>query len=235
MTGITLLAALSMGFMGSFHCVGMCGPLVLSMPFQHLSGMNKVLGIVLYNLGRVLSYASLGMVLGLIGSQFKLFGIQQYVSIIIGVLIIAMACMMIIGKRINQSFTILNRWHTWVIQSIAQAYKQKGIMTFFTIGLLNGLLPCGLVYVALASAAALGHVYQSAFVMLMFGLGTIPMMLVVCWSAGFISMTWRQWIRKVSPYIIMLMGVLLLLRGLNLNIKYISPQMKAETQKVSCH
>lgn len=222
-----ILAAFTMGVLGSFHCVGMCGPLALSLPLSSDSRFAKFYGALLYNSGRIVTYAAFGLLFGAIGSTVAVFGFQQWLSVILGLLIIVFV---ILPKRMNV-FQKSNAG-TWFYErtraSLGKLFLQRTDRSLFLIGLLNGLLPCGLVYMAAAGAVATGDLTQSVLFMAFFGLGTLPVMWVVAFFGNYVSIGIRQKIRKVYPYMMMLMACLLILRGMGLGIPYVSPKMKSE-------
>lgn len=229
MDSALMISALVMGLLGSFHCIGMCGPLALSLPVQHLQGFKKFLGIILYNLGRVITYATLGFILGLIGNQFVFFGWQQKISIALGILFLLYLIFSLFPTRVK---SINWPWKQPVMKALGKMYQSKNLSSVFIIGLLNGLLPCGLVYMALAGAFAAHHPSQSALFMGIFGLGTFPAMMSISFLGNVISLSFRNKIRKATPFIIGFMGLLLIVRGLNLGIPYLSPELKEK--KMSC-
>jgi uncharacterized protein len=224
-----ILAAFTMGLLGSFHCVGMCGPLALSLPLNNDSFWGKFSGSLLYNAGRIVTYSVFGLVFGAIGKSVALFGYQQWLSIVLGVLIIFF---IILPKRIavfNKNNVVLHFLEK-LRASLGQLFFKKNYASLFSIGLLNGFLPCGLVYMAAAGAVATGDIMNSILFMAFFGLGTLPMMWSVAFFGNFVSVSIRQKIRKVYPYMMMLMACLLILRGMGLGIPYISPKVGVETK-----
>lgn len=226
------LSALAMGFIGSFHCIGMCGPLALSLPVQHLSGWRRWLGILLYNLGRITTYASLGLLLGLISTQFTFFGWQQKISIALGIAMIGYLLYRLIPGKGTGGNMLQLPWQQTIVKMLGRLYGYKKLHTLFLIGVLNGLLPCGMVYMALTASFALGGHTEGAIFMAAFGAGTLPAMAGIGYLGSIISINLRNKIRRAGPYLAGFMGLLLILRGLNLGIPYLSPEIKA--QKVSC-
>ena len=229
-----VLAAFSIGILGSFHCVGMCGPLALSLPLNNNSAWSKFSGALIYNAGRIVTYSSFGLVFGAIGKTFALFGFQQWVSVILGVLIIVL---MILPKRIKAWQS--QRSGIWFFEKVrsllGRLFLQKNHASLFLIGLLNGVLPCGLVYMAAAGAVAAGSITKSVLFMAFFGLGTLPVMWSVAFLGNYVSLGIRQKIRRAYPYMMMLMACLLILRGMGLGIPYVSPKIKAEkAQAIEC-
>lgn len=232
MFSLILIPALALGFLGSFHCVGMCGPIALSLPVGHLKGAKKILGILSYNLGRVFTYSVLGIVFGIIGKTFVFFSTQQMFSIIMGILMLIVFILTLAGKRLFNNTRWLQSWNRILSQKMAPFFQHKNPLILTIIGLLNGLLPCGLVYVAIAGALAFASPWESALFMAGFGFGTLPAMAAVSLAQDVISLSFRNAIRKATPYVIGLIGVLFILRGMNLNIPYLSPSL--QKGKVEC-
>lgn len=230
-----LISALTLGFLGSFHCIGMCGPIALSLPVQHLSGFRKVLGILIYNSGRAVTYFLLGVAFGSIGMSFQFFGWQQVLSIGLGILLIFIFISSLVGKRYMQSSPFLKKWNQELSSLIVPLFHRKGFDALFIIGTLNGLLPCGLVYMAVAGALATGDILSSGLFMAAFGLGTMPAMMATSFAAGMVTLKMRNQIRKSFPYLLGLMGILLLLRGMNLGIPYLSPVLEHSHAAANCH
>ncbi len=223
------------GFIGSFHCVGMCGAIALSLPVKSLPIHQRNFGLILYNLGRVITYSFIGVLFGLIGRTFYLGGLQKTISIVIGVcILIYLVITFLFNKSVNVKF--IDKFN-FKVQSILSKYLSKQqLKNTFIIGLLNGLLPCGMVYFALAGALASGSIINGILFMMMFGLGTIPLMLLVSFLGIFVNVAVRNTIKKIVPYFMLIMGILFILRGLNLNIPYISPVIENSINKViPCH
>ena len=226
-----LLAAISLGFLGSFHCVGMCGPIALALPVHQQSASQKIISILSYNMGRIVTYAIFGMLFGLIGQSFALFGYRQKLSILLGSLILLSLLMpkrwmsrMAFAKKI---YGPLNR----LKNKIAVLFQQRSIRSFFSIGLLNGLLPCGLVYMGIAGAVATGTVFKGMLFMAFFGAGTLPLMFSISYSSHLFSVKARHFIHRTIPVFTAIMAILLILRGLNLGINYISPKLTVQQQE----
>lgn len=216
-----LLTGLVLGLMGSFHCVGMCGPIAISLPLNGQNYFQKVLGGVLYNLGRTVTYALLGAIFGLIGQGFQLMGFQKWVSIIMGSIMIISVLLPSIFRKINtgNDFPLSEM----VRSAMQRLFKNKSFTGLFLIGMLNGLLPCGLVYMAIAGAIGTSDLFLGIAFMVLFGLGTLPMLLMVSIVGNLVTLSLRNKINKVIPVIVVVIGVLFILRGLSLGIPYISP------------
>jgi hypothetical protein len=220
-----IVAAISLGFIGSFHCIGMCGPIAMSLPVHNKTGWQKNIAILAYNFGRILTYSLLGLLFGLLGQSVVFFGYQQLLSVISGALILIWLLLpqspFSRGKWIAAMYKLLSK----LKNAIALQFQKKGIRSFFSIGLLNGLLPCGLVYIALAGSVAAGSMAGGALFMAAFGAGTIPFMFAISFSSHLIGTKFRSVIRKTMPFTIGAMALLLILRGSNLGIPYLSPKL----------
>lgn len=228
-----LIAALSLGFLSSMHCVGMCGPIALALPLDRRNKVSEVGGILVYNAGRVMSYALLGGFLGLAGMGLLLAGYQQGLSVGMGVLLLAGLLYLRFRSRLPQFQT---GWTKALKSAFGNWFGRKDPAALWMIGLLNGLLPCGMVYIALAGATVSGTFQEGALFMAAFGLGTLPSMLSVSLFSG-ISVQTRKWLNKISPSITLAVAVLLILRGLSLGIPYVSPKKPDlnAIEAASCH
>jgi sulfite exporter TauE/SafE len=232
-----LISAFILGLLGSFHCVGMCGPIAFMLPVDRNNTYKKVTQISLYHIGRLLSYSIMGLVFGLIGKGLNLFGFQQQLSIIIGVLMIIV--ILIPYKTFNKYnvskpiYKVISK----VKSGLGSALKKKTSDTFLTIGFLNGFLPCGLVYMAIFGAIAGGNAAEGSLYMAFFGLGTIPLMTTAIYFSNFLKGAMRQKIQKAIPVFVVLIGVLFILRGLGLGIPYLSPAPVSDmvTGAMNCH
>ena len=219
-----LFAALALGFLGSFHCIGMCGPIALALPIGQRSTLGKAAGILTYNIGRIITYSLMGLLFGLIGRGFSMVGLQQILSVALGAFIIIMV--LLPGRITSRLDAATNRipYISFAKQKISSLFRQKTFSSLFTIGILNGLLPCGFVYMGLAGAIASGTAIDGALFMMAFGLGTLPAMFIVAFSSRFISLGLRSKMRKAVPVFMLLVGTTLVLRGMNLGVPYLSPK-----------
>ncbi len=227
------------GFVGSLHCVGMCGPIALALPVLGESKLQIFLGRLLYNLGRIITYSVLGALFGLFGSRLILFGLQQYVSIAIGALILLYV---LIPRKIK---TLVSELSIYVVivkflkTNFSKLIRKRTNRSLLTIGLLNGILPCGFVYVGIAGAVSTNGWLEGALYMALFGLGTTPIMFATAMLGKVINFNMRTKINKLIPTFAAILAILFILRGLNLGIPYISPKFeyptaKTESQDVDC-
>ena len=232
-----LISALIFGLLGSFHCVGMCGPIAFLLPVDHNNNIRKLGQIALYHFGRLSSYAIIGLLFGLLGKSFSLFGLQQQLSILVGALMILV--ILLPYKKFSKYngskpiFKIVSK----VKSNLGKQLKRKSPDTFYTIGFLNGFLPCGLVYMAVFGAIASGTALEGSLYMGVFGLGTTPLMTTAIYLGNFINLNIRSKIRKAVPVFVILIGLLFILRGMGLGIPYLSPmEITPEiTATQSCH
>lgn len=222
------------GLLGSLHCVGMCGPLALALPLAQKTGLKKVAGALLYNLGRASTYAAMGLLLGLLGLGAKLYGIQQWVSIVTGSIMILSVLLAPVAnfKAFFQRLSFKNS--SWIQQGISKRLRNPKLHTLYIIGLLNGLLPCGLVYIAISGALVGPSLLNSVLFMFLFGLGTLPMLFVISYFGGLIKGKYLSRIQRLIPLFIVLLGLLFIVRGLNLGIPYLSPKFNSEKQEMNC-
>ena len=218
-----LLTALLLGLMGSFHCLGMCGPIAFILPVDRNNKAKMSLQTLLYHLGRMTAYALIGLVFGYLGKSISLVGFQQKVSLILGIVMIILAFVPASKVLRLKPLASWNKFVYFVKNSLSAYLQKRSTLGFYVIGFFNGLLPCGLVYIALVGAMATGDPIMGALYMAIFGLGTAPMMTLAIYLGNFVSVKVRNNINKLIPYAVALVGILFILRGLNLGIKYISP------------
>jgi sulfite exporter TauE/SafE len=223
---MNLITPLTIGLVGSLHCIGMCGPIALALPLKRKSNIQRTFGLLLYNSGRILTYAIFGTLFGLLGKSFHLAGLQRQVSVFLGILII-------VGLLIPYVLKQKNKLTGWWYKIFGSLYSEMSLLlkngsfwSLFVIGFLNGFLPCGLVYLAIAGALAQSEIIDGTLFMVMFGLGTIPAMFAVGWASKYISLTMRNAVKRATPYLVGLFGLLLIFRGLNLGI-FMSPKIDA--------
>ena len=232
-----LLSAVIIGLMGSFHCVGMCGPIAFMLPVDRHNPTKKLLQVFLYHVGRLTSYGILGLIFGFLGKRLYVFGLQQKLSIIIGVLMITI--ILIPHKTFSQynlSKPIYSVLST-IKNRLGKELKKKTPDTFLTIGLLNGLLPCGLVYMALFGSMATANPWTGALYMALFGVGTIPLMTAAVYFSSLLKGGTKKTVQRLIPIIVVIIGLLFILRGLGLGIPYISPVpvMEVVSSQIDCH
>jgi sulfite exporter TauE/SafE len=215
----------------------MCGPIAFMLPIDRNQKVRGIWQTTLYHLGRIFSYAMIGALFGLLGKGFYFFGLQQQISIAVGLIMI----LSIVAPKLFSKFSIskpIYRFTSSIKNKLGQSLKNKESSTFFTIGFLNGLLPCGLVYMAMIASLTSTTILEGVLYMVLFGLGTVPLMSAVVILENLTNYINRQKIQKVIPYVVVIIGFVFVLRGLGLGIPYISPEpvlMDVVDASKSCH
>lgn len=218
-----LWSALLIGLAGSLHCIGMCGPIALLLPLNRNNGLTATCQVTLYHAGRILSYGLMGLIFGVFGKGLYLSGLQQSLSIWLGILFLTYFVLRYIVKLKGPVSHGYNRFLMKLQATMAPYFKSKKPGSTFVMGILNGWLPCGMVYMALFGALASGHPTQGMFYMMVFGIGTIPLMSILIWlghKKQFLKIRWQ----KLVPMFVLLLGIFFLLRGLGLGIPFLSPE-----------
>jgi len=230
-----LWTAFVIGLLGSFHCIGMCGPIVLALPPGEHGNVAFILGRLLYNAGRVLTYAILGAVFGLLGTGISVAGLTQWASISLGVVILLAVLLPSKSKQVfidKLQFSLLtSRLKIY----FGKLFKKSSQGSLFLIGIVNGFLPCGFVYIGIAGAIATGSLLNGILYMALFGAGTIPIMFGVSLAGNFISLKLRQNISRFIPVLASILAIIFILRGLNLGIPYLSPKLVKSNTEQNMH
>ena len=226
------LTAVTIGLMGSLHCVGMCGPIAMAVPLNNHGQGYRILGSFNYLLGKAITYSLLGLFSGTFAKMIELTGFQRYMSLFTGVLILLIFMLQKFGNGIFGLERLSYQWVALLKQQFNKFLKEKNLLSAFLIGLVNGVLPCGLVYIALAGAVGAGGWWQSMFYMFLFGLATMPLMFVLIVFKGKLSSSYKGLFQKISPAFTIILATLLIIRGLNLGIPYFSPKVNSVKQKV---
>lgn len=214
------------GFLGSFHCVGMCGPIALALPIGNNSNFQLIIGRILYNIGRSVTYAIFGAVFGLFGKGIELAGLQMYASIALGVSILLYY---LFPSKYKGKLALTKPYQIasdFVKRGFVRLTKTGSPQALFVFGIINGFLPCGFVYVALAGAITTGGALSGALYMLLFGLGTAPIMFATSLVGKFLSAKLKQKMNKLIPLFAIVLAIIFILRGLSLGIPYLSPPEK---------
>ncbi|MDX8392775.1 MAG: sulfite exporter TauE/SafE family protein [Mariprofundaceae bacterium] len=211
----TCLLMLGMGFLGSLHCIGMCGGLVAALSLTRPAIWWR--GLITYQTGRVATYSLLGVLAGLGGMGLvEITGawLQRGLAFIAGFAMILFALnlggwlpdpLARITQAANQRLGL-----TRLVRDAAQRARAQG---WLLLGMANGLLPCGLVYAALAMALAAADVWHAWLMMLFFGFGTVPAMLFAPLLLNKLSAGWRGRLLKFAAIMVIALGVLTMLRG----------------------
>jgi sulfite exporter TauE/SafE len=225
---MSLWTAFLLGLIGSLHCAGMCGPLALALPVNRPVFLPFLAGRLLYNAGRIVTYAALGALFGLLGQSLFLIGFQRWVSLAAG---LAILLSLIVAPGLffrAQPLKFVN----WIKTPFLKLMRHRGASALFGLGLLNGLLPCGLVYTACAAAISADSFRHSVEYMTAFGFGTIPLMLAITLLGQRLQFILRFKLQRLIPVSLALIGALLVLRGLALGIPHLSPILSVQADAV---
>ena len=210
-----------MGLLGSLHCAVMCGPLMLSLPIQKTSYLKSAFQLLLYQFGRILVYSLMGILVGWIGSSFTVFANQQTLSLTIGIILVVFVLLQFSGRYSKG----LNHLQYKIVAPISKLMgKLFGLPLWgFFAGMLNGLIPCGMVYLALATALNTATIEGGVTFMFLFGLGTTPLMLMISLGGVYLKRYIKFDTKKLIPYFMLFIGVLFILRSADLGIPFLSP------------
>jgi uncharacterized protein len=233
-----IISAIALGLASNFHCLGMCGPIALAIPINNTSSFTRLLSILMYNGGRVFTYTLLGFLLGSLGRGASLLGYQQQLSVAIGVGMVVFALLSLYKKSVALPGLRLNGLFNQLKQKMGSYLKRNSYDANLMLGLLNGLLPCGMVYFALAGATAWGGMLEGGLFMFFFGIGTLPVMLLMPYLKTRMTNQFRLKLQTYIPLFLLIFGVLLVIRGANLGIPYLSPKMEHPQQhdaQLHCH
>ena len=227
------------GLVGSIHCVGMCGPIALALPFKNESKTKFVLGRILYNFGRIITYAFMGAMFGLFGSRLILFGLQQNLSIVLGIIILILVLTPRKYKSKLYELSFVKRIISILNSQFSILRSAKSTRSLLFIGILNGLLPCGFVYVGIAGAVSTTDWLSGTIYMALFGLGTFPIMFATSFAGKLINANIRKRINRLIPVFTLMLALIFILRGMNLGIPYLSPKYSQpktnSVQEDCCH
>ena len=223
---IYVYTALMIGLVGSLHCIGMCGPIAVALPLGNKGWGYRVFGGVTYNVGRIISYAVLGAIFGLLGKGIEMAGLQKWASILIGAVMVLSVVFPALFKGKIKIEQLFFGYAGKMIGKFRKLFAISSIPSLFLIGILNGFLPCGLVYVAIAGAINTNSVYDGILFMILFGLGTLPVMLAIPLLGNMIGQKVRKRFSGILNIFIVILGLLFILRGLSLGIPYLSPPKK---------
>lgn len=218
-----LVLAFTLGLFGSLHCVGMCGPIALLIPLQRQRKGLRYLQLGAYFIGKTLTYALMGLLFGLVGEGVFIAEYQQEFSIFAGLLMILMGLFSLLHLRVKGLGNPLLKGFSLLKNALGKQLSKKTVTSSLSIGFLNGFLPCGLVYTALFGALAMGNWRGSMTYMAVFGVGTIPLMLLLILLGDFLPLALRRRLNQWLPLMVILVGILFILRGLGLGIPYLSP------------
>jgi len=228
-------AAFSLGFLGSFHCAGMCGPIALALPIYHHPRLKRQMLFLFYVLGRLVLYMLLGLLFGCFGMGLTLASSQQNLSIGLGILVLIFLLMpQTLKGKIEQAISPFQALSP-LKQQMSKQLRKGSLPALFLLGLMNGLLPCGMVYMGVTGAIAQGNAMHAVVFMVFFGLGTLPVFFLLLQFRKTIQLKWGNYVKTIVPIAIACMGILFIFRGLNLGIPYISPKLELAKGFHCCH
>lgn len=213
-----LWTAFTIGLLGSLHCVGMCGPIALALPYQGQRPWAAAGNVLLYNLGRILTYSGLGLLIGLLGKGLFLAGFQAQFSIGLGVALLVVALFSINVEAKLLRLPVIQRLNDWVKIRLGKLLRNYNQRSLLLIGMLNGLLPCGLVYMAVAGAVTTGSAGEGLAYMALFGLGTTPLMMLTAMAGQFVSLRIRNHLRRIVPLFLIAFAILFIARGMQFHV-----------------
>lgn len=205
-----MISAFIIGFVGSLHCVGMCGPLNLLV----LKNSNSLRPTARYHIGRILAYAILGILLGFLGESLQIIKMQQVTAFVLGAGLLLLYGIPSMRHKIER-FYYQSTFYRFIQKKLTSGFAGKG--KWILSGFANGFLPCGLTYVAAASAIAIGGLFEGILFMTLFGLGTLPALLLVTLSGTWSARKWKMWIPRAISLVAILSGSILIFRGLLLS------------------
>lgn len=220
-----LWSAFLIGLAGSLHCAGMCGPLLLALPACSKSRLSIYTGRIIYNAGRITSYIFLGFLFGTLGSAAVLYGFQQNMSVLLGAGIVFLVILPRKNKNKISRLPVFGFYNKKLQGFIGRLLNKNSAHSLLFLGILNGLLPCGLVYVGLAGAVASAGLASGMIFMAFFGLGTLPLMFTVSLIGHYAGIGFRRNLNRIVPFLALLLGAVFILRGLDLGIPYLSPKL----------
>ncbi|MHC1737152.1 MAG: sulfite exporter TauE/SafE family protein [Ignavibacteriaceae bacterium] len=219
-----LFSGFIIGLVGSLHCIGMCGPIVIALPIKYFTPARLIITRLLYNFGRVITYSFLGLLFGILGKNLHMLGLQQITSIVFGAIMILAVITPANIKNAISKVGVVSAANGLLKKGFAKLISKESAGSFLLIGILNGFLPCGFVYVGIAGALVTGSLLNGVIYMFLFGLGTIPVMFLTSLFPAVVGAKNRVKIRKWIPVLLLILGVIFILRGLNLGIPMLSPK-----------
>ncbi|MDN3586026.1 sulfite exporter TauE/SafE family protein [Pedobacter aquatilis] len=218
-----------MGLFGSLHCAVMCGPIMLSLPMQRRSLFEGGLSLLLYQSGRILTYTVLGFIAGWIGQTFSIIANQKILSISLGMMLVLMPIIQFSAKYGK----VLSKVQLAFVNPMSKLTSKVFKLPFweFFAGALNGIIPCGMVYLAFATAINSANATGGAEFMFLFGLGTAPLLIMISLGGIYLKRYIRFNTNRLIPWFMLFVGMLLILRACELGIPFISPYTNTHFSK----
>lgn len=233
MSAAILAMAFLMGITGGMHCAGMCGPIALIMPFRQMSGSRKIIGLGVYHFARISVYALMGALLYSFKSLFNP-AWQQWVAVAAGSVLLIVG----LASFLQGHFRISFPWAGIVTRKLGAVMGSPSIVSLAVAGALNGLLPCGLVYMVLSASLTMMSAWSAVGMIYVFGIGTVPVLVIITLFAGKVPIHHMALVKRAAPLVVFVFGCVFILRGLNLGIPYLSPKVEMTNGTVyssCCH
>ena len=230
-----IYTAFLLGLSGSLHCVAMCGPIALALPLTARERMSVWMQAVIYHAGRIMTYGVLGLLFGLLGQGVALAGWQKGLSIGLGIMILLGVFFSWSIEHQVVKIRPVSRLLEKLKKQLGKNLRLNTSGATFRVGMLNGLLPCGLVYVALFGAVSAGHFLTGGLYMIAFGIGTTPLILTLMIVGKRLPMVWRGYLQKLSPVLLTIVALLLIYRGIQLHIPVDLRFWEATNFQPMCH
>ena len=209
---MAIWTAFTLGLLGSFHCAAMCGPLAIAIPKHSKNHYLNIFEGLLYNFGRVSTYTLFGVISGIIGFQLDIHGLQNMLSYIVGGTIVLTSTLYIIKHSIRTHQRI--KTPAFIERGIQVLFRSEKSYSKYMLGVLNGLLPCGFVYVAIAGSLVSGSIVHSLSYIFYFGLGTIPIMMTMFLAPTVLSLDLRRKMNTLIPVFSLVIGLFIISRAL---------------------
>lgn len=215
------ILGLTIGFLGSWHCLGMCGPLAMALPYRDSGMWARGIKSLLYSSGRTISYVALGLVFGLISEHFLIVEWQRTLSIVLGVIVL----FFLFFPYFYHKFT-LSVDNTFFVarvkRGVVQQFKRRGLLSFLVAGMLNGWIPCAMVYMAAVIALGSNSTLDAVYIMLGFGMGTWPAMIFLSLLRSLVRVPQFSF-KVLSAPLMVVFGVLMIWRGIVAEMPNIEP------------
>ena len=228
-------SAFLLGLLGSTHCVGMCGPIAMALPLSHSDRLAILWRSLVYHFGRILTYGLLGLFLGALGQGILLAGWQKWFSVGIGALMLLMAFFTVDLENQVLTWPGMRTFYQRIQRGMRALLKRRGIMATMGLGILNGFLPCGMVFMALAGSITVGHIWGGSVFMVAFGLGTLPLMFSVTIAGQYLPRKAKFYLRKFAPYVLAAFALLLIVRGFQVQVPKSLVFWEMMQDPVMCH
>lgn len=226
-----IITAFVLGLGGSLHCLGMCGPLILMMPFKSGENSSTALNLTVYFVSKSVLYGVIGLVIGLFGLGIRGIMGQYLLSLVAGSFILGVT----LWPVLNRWLALPSKLHLKMVDWYNRLNTRPRWYYFIVLGVFNALLPCVMIWVAAGASAVTADPVKGFLFMSIFGLGTAPALIAAFLSQSIIKRKLRLGLQRTSKIIAFVLGIVLLMRGLNLNIPHShSPVMNQVSKLITC-